>query len=97
MHQAHGPRQEAQLLLALPALVAPLRVAALAEHAVGDVAAAPRVAGRGPLQHKAGVVEVVHQVPGSGRRACRESFYFYINFYETCDMLMKRYERRGAE
>lgn len=64
---AERPRDEAQVWLARLALgrSAVASVAPLAQDVVRDVAPAPRVAGRQPVQEQGRVVEQGNQVPGS--------------------------------
>lgn len=66
--QAQRSRQETEILLAELAVVG-LGAAALALDVVGEIAAASGVAGRQPLQHQTGVVQVEHRVAGRRRRA----------------------------
>lgn len=72
--QAERPGDEAQVRLAGLALRDPAvpghSVAALAQHVVGDVLPAARVAGGHPLQEEGRVVDQRDQVPGGGGRPC---------------------------
>lgn len=72
--QAQRPGDEVQVRLAgltlCDAAVAGQSVAPLAQHVVGDVLPAARVAGRKPLQEEGRVVDQRDQVPGGGGRPC---------------------------